>query len=79
MNIKFDYSKLIGKIKENFNNREDFAKLIPISLNSLSKKLNNKVPFTSVEIFNIMKILNIDFNEVSVYFYTIKVEKIQQN
>ncbi len=79
MNIEFDYSKLIGKIKENFNNRKDFAKLIPLSLNSLSKKLNNKVPFTSLEIYNMVQVLNIEPSEISIYFYTTKVEKIQQN
>ena len=79
MNIEFDYSKLIGKIKENFNTRKDFAKLIPWSLNSLSKKLNNKVPFTSLEIYNMVQVLNIEPSEISIYFYTTKVEKIQQN
>ena len=72
MNIEFDYSKLIGKIKENFNNRKDFAKLIPLSLNSLSKKLNNKVPFTSLEIYNMVQVLNIEPSEISIYFYTTK-------
>lgn len=79
MNIEFDYSKLIGKIKENFNNRKDFAKLIPLSLNSLSKKLHNKVPFTSSEIYNMAQVLNIDPIEISIYFYTTRVEKVQHN
>ncbi len=75
----FDYSKLKGKIKEQFNNRKDFVKLIGLSLNSLSKKLNNKVPFTSPEIYRIVEVLGIDVNEIHVYFYTLKVEKIQQS
>ena len=79
MNIIFDYSKLTGKIKEKFPNREDLAKLIPLSLNSLSKKLNNKVPFTSTEIYRLSELLGIHPEEINVYFYTLKVEKIQQN
>lgn len=75
----FDYSKLKGKIKEQFNNRKDFVKLIGLSLNSLSKKLNNKVPFISPEIYRIVEVLGIDVNEIHVYFYTLKVEKIQQS
>lgn len=75
----FDYSKLIGKIKEKYPKRTEFAKLIPLSANSLSKKLNNKVSFTSVEIYRIMEILEIDGKELRIYFYTPKVEKIQQN
>ena len=75
----FDYSKLKGKIKEQFNNRKDFVKLIGLSLNSLSKKLNNKVPFTSPEIYRIIEVLGIDASEIHIYFYTLKVEKVQQN
>lgn len=75
----FDYSKLIGKIKEKYNNRDDFAELIPLSSNSLSKKLNNKVPFDSIEIYKIIEILGIDASEIHMYFYTLKVEKVQQN
>lgn len=73
----FDFSKLKGKIKEKYNNRNDFAELIPLSKNSLSKKLNNKVPFTSPEIYKIVEILGIDKSEIHIYFYTLKVEKIQ--
>lgn len=76
--MKFDYSKLIGRIKEKYNRRKDFAKLIPLSENSLSKKLNNKVPFTSNEIYRIVNILEIDMQEIYLYFYTVKVEKFQQ-
>lgn len=75
----FDYSKLIGKIKEQFKNRQEFCKLISLSNNSLSKKLNNKVPFTSSEIYKIVEVLGIDISEIHIYFYTLKVEKVQQN
>lgn len=77
--MQFDHNKLIGKIKEKFNNRNDFCKLISLSANSLSKKLNNKVPFTSTEIYIIAEVLGIEISEISVYFYTPKVEKVQPN
>lgn len=70
----FNYRKLISKITEKFEKRGDFAKLIPLSENSLSKKLNNKVPFTSPEIYKMVKILGIDESEIHIYFYTLKVE-----
>ena len=75
----FDHSKLIGKIKEKYPNREDLAKQIPLSANSLSKKLNNKVPFNSPEIYRMVELLGISGNEICVYFFTPNVEKIQQN
>lgn len=75
----FDFSKLIGKIKEQYKNRNNFCIKIKLSSNSLSKKLNNKVPFTSPEIYRIVKVLGIDVKDIHIYFYTLKVEKIQQN
>lgn len=73
----FDYDKLNGKIKEHFKNRSDFCKLISLSNTSLSKKMNNKVPFTSPEIYKIVEVLGIDKTEIHIYFYTLKVEKVQ--
>ena len=75
----FDYSKLTGKIKEQFRRRSDFCKLIALSENSLSKKLNNKVAFTSPEIYRIVEVLGIDVVDIHIYFYTLQVEKVQQN
>lgn len=77
--LVFDYNKLIGKIKEKFPNREDLAKQIPLSENSLSKKLNNKVPFKSPEIYRLVELLDINIKEIPIYFYDVKVEKIQQD
>ena len=74
----FDFSKLTGKIKEQYKNRDEFCEKINLSANSLSKKLNNKVPFTSPEIYRIVEVLGIDIKEIHVYFYTLKVEKVQQ-
>ena len=77
--MEFDFSKLIGKIKEKYKNRDDFAKIIGLSSNSLSKKLNNKVPFTSPEIYKIVEVLDVDVKDIAIYFFVAKVEKIQQN
>lgn len=75
----FDFSKLVGKIKEQYKNRYEFCDKINLSANSLSKKLNNKVPFTSPEIYKMVEVLGIDVKDIHLYFYTLKVEKIQQN
>lgn len=77
--MEFDFSKLIGKIKEKYKNRDDFAKIIGLSSNSLSKKLNNKVPFTSPEIYKIVEVLDVDVKDIAIYFFVAKVEKVQQN
>ena len=48
--IKFDFSKLKGKIKEVFNTQAIFAKEMEMNESTLSNKLNNNVEFSSTEI-----------------------------
>lgn len=76
--MKFDYDKLIGKIKEKFRNRKELAKLIGITHQSLSMKLNNHFPFTTWEIEKIRIYLDIESKDIHLYFFQPKVEKIQQ-
>lgn len=75
----FDYSKLKGRIKEVFDNQGNFAEKINLSNNTLSKKLNNKVPFTQPEILAIIDLLKLNQEEIHIYFFTTEVEKVQQN
>lgn len=86
-NVIFDYSKLKDKIQTTsyINNDGDtelynltsFAKAIGISYYSLYKKLRNIVPFTQQEIINCVRVLGIEPSEISIYFFTEKVEKTQ--
>lgn len=69
----FEYSKLRGKIVEKYGSQQEFAKALSISENTLSLKLNNKVRFTSDDIIQISDLLDIDKNEVGIYFFTSKV------
>ena len=75
--MEFDYSKLLGRIKEYGYTQETLAKGIGITESSMSLKLNNKAPFKQIEIRLICKILGIPNNEIGVYFFTPKVEKTQ--
>lgn len=72
--MEFDYSKLAGKIVERFGTRGKFAKAINISEHSISKKINNNVAWTQIEIKRICDILNIKKKEIPVYFFTPKVQ-----
>lgn len=86
-NTIFDYSKLKDKIQTTLYTNNDgnsetynltsFAKAIGISYYSLYKKLRNIVPFTQQEIINCVRVLNIESSEISIYFFTEKVEKTQ--
>ena len=72
-NIIFDFSKLRGRIKEIFGTQTVFASQMPINEATLSNKLNNNVEFSSKEIIRICVLLNISFEQIPKYFFTLKV------
>lgn len=83
--MKFDYSKLKGKIIEVFGSQEVYAEKMNLSNTAISNKLNNKVPFSQVDIFKTLSLFNIkqeneDFSIcLKNYFFTPKVENVQHD
>lgn len=75
MDIKFDFSKLLGRIKECGFTQERIASEIGISDSTFSLKLNNKAFFTQKEIVKICILLDIVSGEIGLYFFTLKVQK----
>ena len=73
--MKFDYSKLLGRIREYGFTQERIASEIGMSVSTLSFKLNNKAFFTQKEIKIICYLLEIETAEIGVYFFTPKVQK----
>lgn len=71
--MEFDYSKLLGRIKEKGFTQESLAKLIGITPGVMSIKLNNQSPFKQKEIFMICEALDISISEIGEYFFTLKV------
>ena len=71
-NIKYDYSKLRGKIVEVFGNQDNFAKAIGLSDRSVTFKLNNQRDFKQTDIETIIKVLGIGREDIILYFYTPK-------
>lgn len=74
----FDYSKLRGKIREVFGTQEEFAKAMNISAGTVSDKLNNKRDWTQKEIDTIVNLLNIPKDRIPIYFFTEKVQLLEQ-
>lgn len=70
---EFDFSKLLGRIKECGSIQEDVASYVGIAPGTLNAKLNNKGNFTAFEIDSICEMLSIPKNEIGVYFFTSKV------
>lgn len=75
----YDYSKLRGRIIEKLGSLKNYAKELKISETTLFKKLNNKVPFNQDEIFDSIRILDLDVasGDIQSHFFTQKVGKNQ--
>ena len=69
--MKFNYSKLLGRMKECGFTQEQLAKAIGINKGTLSTKLNNKFSFSQDEILAIGKVLDIPTGEIGEFFYAI--------
>lgn len=67
--MKFNYSKLLGKIKENGLTQEQLAKKIGKNNGTLSQKLNGRSSFTASEMISICEILGIPFKDIGIYFF----------
>ena len=68
-NLKFDYSKLCGRIVEKCKTQGVFSEKMGKSERTISLKLNNKIPWTQMEILKASDILDIPVNEVASYFF----------
>lgn len=71
--IRYDYSKLLGKIREKGMTQVELAKEIGISEATLNFSLKNKRPFKQDEIIRICEILGINLESVETYFFNRKL------
>ncbi len=69
----YDYSKLIGSIREKFKTQANFARALNISETSLNLRLNNHRDWSQSEMIKAMKLLDIDNKELKEYFFKKKV------
>ena len=70
--MNYDYSKLLGKIKEVFSNQENFANAIGISRTTLNLKLNGKGKFSQEEMAKSIEVLGIPQKDLPEYFFCTK-------
>lgn len=73
MSIVYDYSKLLGKIKEKYGTQKEFAKALGVGNTSLSQRLNNHLEWTQDEMKKTMILFNEPLNKINEYFFTKKV------
>lgn len=72
--MKFDYSKLRGRITERFGSISKFCERNSISPVSFSRKLNNVTAFSVRDIIDICNILEIAQEEIGAYFFEVADE-----
>ncbi len=71
----YDYSKLLGRIKEKGLTQEALANKIGISGTTLSKKLNNIGKFSQAEMLSICEVLDIPVSDIASYFFAKQLVK----
>lgn len=67
--MKYNYSKLLGRIKECGLTQEQLAKAIGKNKSTISAKINGQFSFTTKEIDDICRVLDIPNNEIGDYFF----------
>lgn len=73
---EYDFSKLVGRIKEKGYTQEMVSDVISRNPCTFSKKINNRGTFTAAEISAMCRVLEIEKAEIGVYFFTPKVQKV---
>ena len=68
-NTTYDYSKLLGRIRERRLTQDRVAEMISISPASMNQKLGNKRPFKQDEIMLMCEALAIPYSEIPEYFF----------
>jgi DNA-binding XRE family transcriptional regulator len=66
----YNYSKLLGRIKECGYTQERLAKEINKSEYTISAKINNRGFFSQAEMDSICKVLDIPSTEIGTYFFS---------
>ena len=76
--MKFDYSKLRGRIVEKFGSMTNFAEALGVSKVTISNKLCSEKGLSHGVILRWAALLEIPTEEIGVYFFTPKVRKAEQ-
>lgn len=72
--MKYNYSKLNGKIIEVCGTQAVFSEKMGLSERTISLKLNNKVSWKQAEIQKAIEVLGLSDCDIQEYFFTLKVQ-----
>ena len=68
---QFNYSALLGLIKEKGHTQESVATAVHMTPSTLSAKLNGRYPFKQTDIQNIADVLDISAADIGRYFFRV--------
>ena len=71
--LTYDYSRLLGKMREQGYTQKELAKELGISECSVNFSLNNKRNFRQDEILKIVEVLGIPGGQLEDYFFAHKL------
>ena len=71
--IVYDYSKLLGRIKEKGYTQGEFAEAIGKTHSTFSLRLSGNGNFTQTEMELACEVLDLSKSEIGTYFFTVKV------
>lgn len=69
--VNFNYSALLGLMREKGYSQERLAAAADMSLTQLSGKLNGRYPFKQKDIQNICNVLDIMPTDIGRYFFAV--------
>ena len=68
--MKYEYSKLDGRITEMFGTRKAFAEAVMISEHTISGKMTGKIGWTQEQINKVCEVLQIPHEDIPSYFFS---------
>ncbi len=68
---EFKFDKLVGRIIEKYQTRDNFATKVPMSIPTLINKLNGSVDFKRKEMLRFCELLDIPLEQLVNFFYEI--------
>ena len=76
--MEFDYSKLLGRIREYGYTQKTLAALVKMSVSQLNQCLKGKANFKHTKILAICEVLDIPISEIGAFFYALKTRKTEE-
>ncbi len=69
----FDYSHLLGKMREKNLTQEELSNAASIGVVTLNKSLHHNRPFKQDEMANILRVLGVPLSMIDYYFFDKKL------